>query len=225
MRKTVPLSYSIITTYEQCPYKAKMTTKQLGGKYLFTPTPQSEYGNRLHKAFEDYVSVGKTLSTEFDKHEYFMKKLKATPGTKTCEYKMALNWNQEPVDYFKGKDIWLRGQYDLMIQPTPAVGIMVDYKTGNPKFPDLGQLQCMSMMAFHYFPQLEKVQGTLIFVEANYKTYKETFTRAKMDAYVEEWKNRAIPVIQSLNTNVWEPRENALCGWCPVVECPFNKKG
>lgn len=223
MNKTVPLSYSIVKTFEQCPYKAKMTTKQLGGKYLFTPTPQTEYGNRLHKAFEDYISYNKPLPEEFKTHEYFISKLKATDGMKTTEHKMALDWKQNKVDYFKGKDIWLRGQYDLMIMPNDNVGIMIDYKTGNSKYPDLGQLECMSMMAFHYFPQLKVVRGTLIFVEDNYKTYKETFTRDKMSAYVENWKNRSIPVIQSLNTNVWEPRQNPLCKWCPVVECPFHE--
>lgn len=223
MNKTVPLSYSILKTFEQCPYKAKMTTKQLGGKYLFTPTPQTEYGNRLHKAFEDYISYNKPLPGEFKKHEYFISKLKSTAGMKTTEHKMALDWKQNKVDYFKGKEIWLRGQYDLMIMPNDNVGIMIDYKTGNSKYPDLDQLECMSMMAFHYFPQLKAVRGTLIFVEDNYKTYKETFTRDKMPAYVENWKNRAIPVIQALNTNVWEPKQNNLCKWCPVVECPFHE--
>lgn len=223
MNKTVPLSYSILKTFEQCPYRAKMTTKQLGGKYLFTPTPQTEYGNRLHKAFEDYISYNKPLPEEFKKHEYFISKLKATAGMKTTEHKMALDWKQNKVDYFKGKEIWLRGQYDLMIMPNDNIGIMIDYKTGNSKYPDLDQLECMSMMAFHYFPKLNAVRGTLIFVEDNYKTYKETFTRDKMTAYVENWKNRAIPVIQSLNTNVWEPKQNNLCKWCPVVECPFHE--
>lgn len=222
MTKTVPLSYSILKTFEQCPYKAKMTTKQLGGKYLFTPTPQTEYGNRLHKAFEDYISYNKKLPDEFKKHEYFISKLKAIDGVKTVEYKMALDWSQNKVDYFKGKGIWLRGQYDLMIMPNDNLGVMIDYKTGKSKYPDLDQLECMSMMAFHYFPKLKVVRGALIFVEDNYKTFKETFTRDKMPAYVERWKDRAIPVIQAYGMNKWEPRQSVLCKWCPVVECPFH---
>lgn len=223
MDKTVPLSFSIIKTFENCPYKARMTTKALGGRYLFKPTPASELGNRMHKAFEDYISYGTPLPEEFAKHEFFMSKLRASVGTKTCEHKMALNWKQEPVDYFKGRNLWLRGQYDLMIMPTDTHGVMIDYKTGKAKYPDLDQLQCMSMMAFHYFPKLNEIRGALVFVEEGYKTFKETFTRAKMPVYVDEWKRRAIPIIQALNTNVWQPRENPLCGWCPVVECPFHK--
>lgn len=225
MNKTVPLSFSLVKTFENCPFKARHTTKSLGGRYLFQPTPATELGNRMHKAFEDYIAHDVPLPDEFKRHEYFMQKLKEIPGKKTCEFRMALNWKQEQVDYFKGKDLWLRGQYDLMIQPNESVGIMIDYKTGKSKYPDLEQLQCMSMMAFHFFPNLQKVQGTLIFVEDNYKTFKETFTRDKMGSYVEDWKNRTIPVIQALNTNTWQPKENPLCAWCPVVECPFNKKG
>lgn len=225
MDKKVPLSFSAIKTFENCPFKFRHTTKSVGGRYLFQPSEASEKGNRMHKAFEEYVLYGTPLPQEFKHHEYFMQKLKAIPGKKTCEHKMALNWNREQVDYMRGKDIWLRGQYDLMINPTPDTAIMIDYKTGKSKYPDLEQLQCMSMMAFHYFPELQTINGTLIFVEENYKTFKETFTRDKMDSYVNQWKQRAIPVIQALNTNTWQPRENPLCGWCPVVECPFNTKG
>lgn len=224
MNKTIPLSFSAIKTFENCPFKFRHTTKSVGGRYLFQPTEASEKGDRMHKAFESFIKEGKALPPEFSHHAYFMQKLADIPGDKTCEHRMALNWKQEQVDYFKGKDIWLRGQYDLMIRPTPATAIMIDYKTGSDKYPDLEQLQCMSMMAFHYFPDLQEVKGTLIFVEKNYKTYKETFSRAKMQSYIDKWKQRAIPVIQALNTNQWQPKENPLCGWCPVVECPFNKK-
>ena len=132
-------------------------------------------------------------------------------------------WSQNQVDYFKGKDIWLRGQYDLMIV-NGDTGIMIDYKTGGSKYPKVDQLQCMSMMAFHYMPDLKYIKASLIFVEDGYKTCQESYNRDKMQAYVDEWKSRAIPVMQSLKTNIWEPRENPLCGWCPVVTCPHNKR-
>lgn len=223
MTKTVALSYSMVKAFENCPYKCRHTNKSLGGRYLFKATPASELGNRMHKAFEDFVAHNTPIPDEFHRHQYFIQRIKDSAGAKTCEHRMALNWNQEPVDYFKGKDIWIRGQYDLMINTSPDYGVMIDYKTGNSKYPDLDQLQCMAMLAFYHFPKLNTIKAALIFVEDNYKSYKETFTRDKLASYVNTWKSRTIPIIQALNTNTWQPRENPLCNWCPVVECPFHK--
>lgn len=223
MTKTVPLSYTLVKTFENCPYKAKMTTKSLGGKYLFKPTPATELGNRIHKAFEDYIMLGTPLPEEFSRHKYFIQRLKEIPGEKRCEFKMALDWQQQPVDYMRGKDIWLRGQYDLMIKLNDDTAVIIDYKTGGSKYPDLDQLQCMSMMVFHYFPEVNNISGRLIFVEDRYKSFSETFSRDKMQVYVDKWKQRTIPIIQALNTNVWRPVQNPLCKWCPVVECPFHE--
>ena len=81
----------------------------------------------------------------------------------------------------------------------------------------------MSMMAFHYLPNLRTIKASLIFVEEGYQACQEVYTRDKIHSYVEEWKGRAIPIMQALQTNVWEPRENPLCRFCPVVTCPHNK--
>lgn len=218
----IPLSYSAVSTYENCPFKFLNTQKQLLNKYPFKPTPATEKGNRMHKAFENYVKFGTPLPDEFAHHQYFMDQLRNAKGDKHCEMRMALDWNQQKVDYMKGKNIWLRGQFDLMVV-SGNTGAMIDYKTGNSKYPKLDQLQCMAMMAFHYLPQLDHIKASLVFVEDGYKSAQESYSRDKMAAYVEEWKGRTIPIMQSLQTNVWEPRENPLCGYCPVVTCPFNK--
>lgn len=218
----IPLSYSAISEYENCPFKFLNTQKQLLNKYPFKPTPATEKGNRMHKAFEDFIKYGKPLPDEFAHHQYFMSQLRNAKGVKQCETRMALDWNQQQVDYFKGKNIWLRGQYDLMIINGDSA-VMIDYKTGSAKYPKVDQLQCMSMMAFHYLPNLHTIKASLIFVEEGYQACQEVYTRDKMQSYVEEWKGRAIPIMQALQTNVWEPRENPLCRFCPVVTCPHNK--
>lgn len=220
MAKYPALSYTAIKLYETCPYRFYQE------KILKTvPYEQSEaaaLGDRIHKELEAYILKDgqHTLSDEAKPFHAYVEGLRLKPGMKFVETKMAMDWNVKKVDYFKGKDIWIRGQFDFMTVDG-GVGKMVDYKTGSDRYPDVGQLELMSTLAFLHFPELKTVEACLLFINKN-SLVKASFTRDKMPAYVEKWKNRSIPIVQSIETRDWKATKNALCKWCPIKDCRFH---
>lgn len=217
----IPLSYSKIGVYENCPYKFLMVEVQK--RYPFQPTAATEKGNRLHKSFEEFIRDDKPLNDEARAYAPLLNVLKRQPGNKHVEMKMCLNWNCEPVDYFRGKNIWLRGQFDLMIERSETEATIFDYKTGSSKYPKPDQLEAMAMMTFHYFPKLQEIKGGLLFIEDNISV-KDVFIRDKLPEYIQKWQDRSIPIMQSLATDDWPAKGhgNPLCRFCPVMECSYR---
>lgn len=220
MNKYPALSYTAIKLYETCPYRFYQE------KILKTvPYVQSEaaaLGDRVHKEFENYINQGPsyTLSAEAQPYKRLIHGLWEKPGDKYVEKKMALDWEARQVAYFKGKNIWVRGQFDYMTV-NDDYGSMVDYKTGSNRYPDVGQLELMSLLAFLHFPKLNYIKGSLLFIKHNTLVQAE-FTRDKMPTYIETWKRRSIPIIQSVEKREWPAKRNNLCGWCPIKDCRYH---
>ena len=82
-------SYSALKDFKGCPrrYHSVRVLKQY-------PSPKTEailYGERVHKACEEYVRDGTPLPEGTTKFQPALDSLIAMPGEKLCEYKMALN--------------------------------------------------------------------------------------------------------------------------------------
>ncbi len=68
---------------------------------------------------------------------------------------MAMDWQAKKVGYFRGKNIWIRGQFDLLVdQGEHAVMTVI----GKSKFADTGQLELMSILTFIHFPKINRLQ-------------------------------------------------------------------
>lgn len=209
------LSYTAIKMYEQCPYR--FYQEKIIKSVPYVQSEEAAYGDRLHKEFESYIRDDRPLN-EGKKFERLLAGLKAKPGVKLVETKMCLDWKMNKVDYFKGRDIWLRGQYDLMINAGDGTAKIIDYKTGSSRYPDTAQLELMSMMTFMYHPDIEEIKATLLFLK-DLKLHQIICSRIKLPAYQEKWKNRSIPIVQSCETRSWPATPNALCKWCPISDC------
>jgi hypothetical protein len=80
---------------------------------------------------------------------------------------MALTIDLNPCGW-KDKEVWVRGIADLLIiDDDNLTAWVVDYKTGNNKYPDREQLKLMAMMVFKHFPHIRKVNAALLFVVKN----------------------------------------------------------
>jgi hypothetical protein len=214
-------SHSALKDFENCPRKYHQT--RVLKLHPFEETEAIRYGNELHKAAELYVAEDKPLPPQFEFVKPTIDALVAKPGRKLAEQKMALTIDLKPTDWF-AKDVWVRGIADLLIlDDDNFTAWVVDYKTGNNKYPDRDQLKLMSLMVFANYPHIRKVNSALLFV------VKEDMVKVKMyveqfDTGWQDYRERVAKIEACVANDVWNPTQNPLCGWCPCKDCEFNKK-
>lgn len=217
----VKWSHSALKDFENCPrryYEVKVLKNY--------PTPETEqikYGKELHKAAEDYVRDNTPLPVQFLFVKPTIDALLTKQGRRYPEHEMALTETLTPCG-FKDENVWVRGIADLLIvDDDNLTAWVVDYKTGNNKYPDVGQLELMSLMVFANFPHIRQVNSALLFV------VKESMVKYKMSvddvpAAWQRYRERVAKLAACHSNNVWNPNQTPLCGWCPVRKCEFHPK-
>ena len=221
MRKPVTFSHSSLKQYELCPrqYHEVKVLK----KYPFPETEAIMYGKELHSAAEFYIKDDKPLPPQFEFVKDMLDALKAKPGRKLCEHEMGVTADLRHCG-FMAEDVWVRGIADLLIiDDDNLTARVVDYKTGNNKYPDREQLKLMALMVFVHFPHIRKVTGALLFVVKN-DLVKASYLRGESEEYWWDYRERVARIEQAHDSGVWNPKPTPLCGWCVVKTCEFNKK-
>lgn len=191
--------------------------------YPFQETEATRYGTQLHLAAEEYVRDGKPLPPQFEFIKGTLDALLAKPGRKLAEQKMALDEKLNPVGWFD-KTVWVRGIADLLIlDDDNLTAWVVDYKTGNNKYPDRDQLKLMSLMVFKHYPHIREVKSALLFVVKE-DMVKHNMSIEEADAEWWKYRERVGRIGASMEADVWNPNRTPLCGWCPVKSCEFHKE-
>ena len=217
----VTWSHSSLKDYEGCArrYHAVKILKL----YPFQETQATRYGTQLHLAAEEYVRDGKPLPPQFEFIKNTLDALLAKPGRKLAEQKMALDEKLNPVGWFD-KTVWVRGIADLLIlDDDNLTAWVVDYKTGNNKYPDRDQLKLMSLMVFKHYPHIREVKSALLFVVKE-DMVKHNMSIEEADAEWWKYRERVGRIAASMEADVWNPNRTPLCGWCPVKSCEFHKE-
>jgi hypothetical protein len=218
---TIKWSHSGLKDFEGCARRYHEV--KILKNYPTPDTQQIKYGKELHKAAEDYVRDNVPLPEQFAFVKPTIDALLTKSGRRYPELEMALTEDLTPCG-FKAPEVWVRGVADLVIvDDDNLTGWIVDYKTGNNKYPDVGQLELMSLMLFANFPHLRQVNSALLFV------VKETMVKYKMDieqvpAAWQRYRERVARLVACHDNNVWNPNQTPLCGWCPVSTCEFNRR-
>lgn len=213
----VTWSHSALKEYESCPRKYYETT--VLKKYKFQETEQTRYGKELHKAAERYVKGG-PLSAQFKFMQPTLDALKAKPGTKHTELKLALDTDLAPCDWFDKERVWVRGIIDLLILDGDTAWV-VDYKTGSNKYPDKDQLELMALLTFAHYPEVKKVKAALLFVVKE-SMYPHKVVSEDAASIWWDYRERVAKIAAAHENNVWNPQQSALCPWCPVKTCEFH---
>lgn len=191
--------------------------------YPFTETTATLYGKEVHKAAEDFVLHGTPIPPEYSYMQPIMDNLLAKEGRKFAEFEMGLTKDLNPCD-FKSPDVWVRGLADLVIVDDDGLKAwIVDYKTGNDRYPDKDQLILMSLMVFKHFPHIRQISSSLLFVVKN-SMVKHKMTVDECDFHWWRYRERVAVLEASHANNVWNPTSTPLCGWCQVKSCEFNPK-
>ncbi len=214
-------SHSALKDYESCARKyEKVRVLKL---HKFEETEATRYGTQLHLAAEEYIRDGKPLPEQFNFIQTTLDALNKRTGRKLCEHQMALTIDLQPCEWV-GPNVWVRGIADLLIiDDDNLTAWVVDYKTGNNKYPDREQLKLMALMVFAHFPHIRKVNAALLFVVKNDMV---KFQMAREDADKAWWnyRERIARIEQAHDTGVWNPKPSPLCPWCPVTDCENHPK-
>ena len=221
IEKKITWSHSALKDFEGCPRRYN-EVKNLN-KYPFQDTIQTRYGKDLHEAAEHYVKDGTPLPEQFSFVKGTLDALLSKPGRKFAEYEMALTEKLDPCA-FHSDQRWVRGIADLIIiNDDNFTARVIDYKTGNNKYPDRDQLVLMSLMVFAHYPHIKRVKSALLFVV---KDSIVTHEMGKEDIEPAWWlyRERVARLAASHSNDIWNPNQTPLCGWCQVTGCEFNPK-
>jgi hypothetical protein len=214
-------SHSSLKDFENCARKYHEV--KVLKNYPFQETEATRYGNQVHESLELYVRDGKPLPPEHSQFKEIADALIKKPGRKLAEQQMALDADLKPVDWF-APNVWVRGIADLLIlDDENLTAWVVDYKTGNDKYPDRDQLVLMSIMVFEHYPHIRKVNSALMFIVKN-SMVKMQMTRDQKDSAWWKYRERTARIEQCYETDVWNPTQTPLCKWCQVTGCEFNPK-
>lgn len=206
-------SYSSVKAFQQCPrqyYEVRVLRK-----YKSEATEATMYGERVHKAFEDYIKDGLPLPEAFENYRAFVEPVTKFDGKIIVEQKMGMRRDFSPCGFYD-EDVWFRGIPDyLCINEDRGVARVGDWKTGkSSRFADTTQLELMSALVMQHYPQVNKVKGALLFVVAK-DIIKADYTREQLPDILSKWAGYANQIEEA---TVWNPRSSGLCKFCPLPQ-------
>jgi len=218
--KHITWSYSGISLFKQCPKKYHHL--KILKDFTEQETEALLYGSAVHKAAEDHIAEGKPIPPEYKYMEGYMERIKAYPGIKLAEYKMAIKPDGSRCD-FDAPEAWWRGIADLIILNGDTCRIL-DYKTGkSARYADTAQLDLLALAAFTYFPEVQNIKAALLFVVAGELVKKSYNREVSAAALMQSAQDSYAPLQAAYENNVWNPKPNFTCNkYCAVLSCAHN---
>lgn len=218
----ISLSYSRLSTFEQCP--AKFDYLYISKSVQDRGSEASEYGNRVHEVLELY---GKgeldldNLSLEgkqtLKRWGHLVDKINSKTGDKYYEYQMAVDQGLNPCDWFSS-DAFIRSIADVLIV-SGDTAYCLDYKTGKIK-ENPTQLQLFAAMVFWHFPEVKTVKTSFIWLKFDEVT-NAIYKRDHLMALWAGLKPRFDHVIETVELGMFETKPSGLCPWCAAQDiCP-----
>lgn len=221
MTKPFNWSYSHLKEYESCPrkYEANKVLKL----YPYEQSAEAKYGDDVHKAIEDFIRDGTEIPEKFAQFKPAVEALMQKPGRKMPELAMGVTRNLTPCEFFD-KRVWGRGKADVVtIDDDNLTARVVDWKTGNNKYPDLDQMEVMSLLIFTHFPHIRRVNSAIIYLVKD-DIKKMRMEREETPKYWQRYIERVAKIEAARASGVFNPKSGPLCGWCPHTPCEHHPK-
>jgi hypothetical protein len=227
--KPLPWSPSAISSVHNCP-RQHHEVKVLK-RVKEEPKDANEWGIRVHKNLEDACAQRAKLPEDVKYLQPFVDMVaewrrgieRSKTGFLGLEYKMAINKNLEPVNFFAA-DVWGRLVSDaIYVMPSGDKAIILDWKTGKRK--PSSQMLYNALLAFCHFPSVNFIRTNFVWLKENTQD-PAVFARADLPALWQKAMEE-LKVYRDVFVNeTWIPRESGLCnGWCPVKTCEYWKPG
>ena len=219
MTTPMPLSFSRLSTFEQCP--AQFDYLYVSKRVQNTMNEASEYGDRVHKVLEAYgnaivagseatvaaVALEDSLEAKQSLERWgpLVEKITSRNGDKYFEHQMSVNRQLQPVDWF-AKDVWIRSIADVLVVDGDTA-YCLDYKTGKVK-ENPTQLQLFAAMVMWHFPQVTKVKTSFVWLKFDQVT-NAVYERRFLDALWRALEPRFDKVQEVIDLGVLTPSQAA----------------
>jgi RecB family exonuclease len=215
-----PLSYSRVATFKKCP--AQFEALYVNKSVIDSGNEYTQYGNRVHESLERYGKTGDEgeLTKETRKWKPLVDKIESNEGDKYYEFKMAINADLEPCDWF-ADDVWFRGIADILVVHGDKA-YCGDWKTGKSAYEDHVQLQIFAAMVMFHFPQVETVRADFIWLVEDKHT-KLVFNRPHLKTMWGRLSDQFAVVQEAVDLGVFVAKPSRLCNWCAAKDICIYK--
>lgn len=238
-------------TLKQCPLQYYHT--YVSKKYPFEDNPATLIGKSVDTALENAIANGiepdlDALENEIVQHDSAYKYLGSLiagvdaafnyatgiTGVRVLQRRVALDRKLKPcaVNWRASSKLFDSAMFDLVVIPgdEPYV-IVIDWKTGNPNYPDWNQLEDYALYMFILLPKITEVRCELVWLrkgahpkEGVHKSAR-TFLRKDLRKTVERWAKAHEQVVHANRDEDWEATPNDMCGFCSHYDhCPEGQE-
>lgn len=216
-------SYSRLTTFEQCPLRAKIAyVDRIPEPERPLPAGKTEHpndrGTRIHEAAELFVKGGVELITELKDFKDEFENLRSlyAAGQVSLEGEWGINREWMPVGWM-AREVWCRVKLDAMVRLSDTQAVVIDYKTGKKAGNEVKhaeQTQLYAIATMDRFPSMEIITAELWYTDQNDMTSFE-FTREDIERYRERYDARGEKMTSETEFVARPSIFN--CKWCPYA--------
>ena len=215
--KLPPWSHTFLRDYQNCQHKSfrRFVLRDLP----FESTEAMEEGKRVHEALARRIGKGTPLPGSMRGYEPVCSLFDG----RVCytELKLGIDRSRLSCGFFDDQ-VYGRGIIDLaVIDRERRRAMLVDWKTGKPREDNL-ELKLQAVLLAARYPYLERIAGHLFWT----RTMRPgpMYDLSDIEATWEEVQRSMHEVERSFRLDDWPKDENPLCGWCPVLDCEYNRK-
>jgi len=214
-------SYSRLTIYEQCNFRAKLAyVDRIPEPPRALPPGKTEHANdrgtRVHEAAEIYVNSNIELipelaafSKEFLKLREFYRK-----GKVSLEGDWAFDADWNPVSW-TSENAWARIKLDAFVRLNDRHGVVIDHKTGRLRgneFKHMEQGQVYQLAAFLRYPELETIDVEFWYLDLDEIT-QVRYSRKQGLRFLASYTDRGNKMLAD---TIFKPNPNVYsCRFCP----------
>lgn len=218
-------SFSRLKNFETCALRHNEIDILKRFKEPSEPGGPLDWGDRVHKAFAQALRSGQDLPDEMENWQHYIDSVRQKSGELLVEQKYALTRELQPCEYFSS-NTWFRTVIDAAVLDRDAA-VAYDWKTG--KVPDdrspSVQLLLSAQALFAYFPQIQKVGTSFVFLQEDAKI-GAVYTREEVARSWVSLLPRVERMEAAMRTQSYPPNPSGLCvRHCPVTTCQFHGKG
>lgn len=210
-------SYSALSSFELCPRRHYQT--KVSKEVTETEGEALLWGNRVHKALENYLRDNTPLPAEIP-HQAILDRLlqEAEGGELLIERQLALTRKFAPCEWM-AEDVWVRGVVDFGFVKGEK-GLALDWKTGKRKLVS-DQLDLFALLMFHHFPALTSIKSGFVWLKTS-QIDTLAYTREELPELWSRFLPRVSRLEQAFIKDHWPPKPSGICrGWCPCKGCEF----
>lgn len=202
-------SYSRLNTYEQCPFKFKLTVvlgiKEPGSAAM-------ERGTQVHKDAEIFLRVPSAeLPESYKLLADELQSIKDNGAKAEVEVTFTKDW--QPTGWFD-KDAWVRIKVDSIVYLPKTNSIrIIDFKTGKNRGGYEDQIELYAIAALILYPDISNISAELWFVDSGeiIGSSHGQYTHDMLPALKQKWEDRVVPMFEDA---IWPARPNNFCGFC-----------